>query len=44
LDENIISNLDDFEDLSGLEITSEFFVKLKHLDWENEETDIFLIN
>jgi len=41
LDENIISNLDDFEDLSGLEITSEFFVKLKHLDWENEETDIF---
>jgi len=41
LDENIISNLDDFEDLSGLEITSEFFVKLKHLEWENKETDIF---
>ena len=41
LDENIISNLDDFEDLSSREITSEFFVKLKHLDWENKETDTF---
>lgn len=41
LDENIISNLDDFEDLSGLEITLEFFVKLKHLGWENKETDTF---
>ena len=41
LDENIISNLDDFEDLSSREITTEFFVKLKHLEWENKETDTF---
>lgn len=42
LDENILSNLDNFEKpLQKPEITKEFFLKLKQLKWKNEESNLF---